>query len=394
MDAVAIIVAAGRGARAVDGKSPSQGIKQYVEIGGRSVLARSMQPFISHPFVGAVQVVIHADDAGLYEQAIVGVASGKVRPPVVGGRTRQQSVLAGLRAVSSLAPRAVLIHDAARPFVSLQDIENVRAALGSYIGAIVAAPVVDTLKRGAGEPQSITATVSRESLWRALTPQGFRFRDILQAHLQAAASDRDDFTDDASIAEAAGLSVALVEGSERNFKITTAADFERAERMIEMPAEFRTGTGFDVHKFDTGDHVWLCGVKVPHTARLSGHSDADVAMHALTDAIYGAIADGDIGAHFPPSDPQWKGVASHIFLEHARDRVKVRGGKLVNVDVTMMCEAPKIGPHRDAMRARLAEILEIDIDRVAVKATTTEQLGFTGRREGIAAMASATVRLG
>ncbi len=255
-------------------------------------------------------------------------------------------------------------------------------------------PVVDTLKHGAAGSQTILGTVARENLWRAQTPQGFRYQDILQAHLQAAASGRDDFTDDASIAEAAGFSVALVEGSERNFKITTPDDFKRAERMIEMPAEFRTGTGFDVHKFDAGDHVWLCGVKVPHIATLSGHSDADVAMHALTDAIYGAIADGDIGAHFPPSDPQWKGAASYIFLEHARDRVKARGGKLINVDVTMMCEAPKIGPHRDAMRARLAEILEIDIDRVAVKATTTEQLGFPGRREGIAAMASATVRLG
>ncbi len=390
MDAVAILVAAGRGSRAGD----LHGVKQYAEIGGRSVLARAMQPFLAHPFVEAVQVVIHSDDADLYDQAIDGITSGKLLASITGGATRQQSVLAGLRAVERLAPRVVLIHDAARPFVALQDMESVRAALRDHIGAITAVPVVDTLKHGAAGSQTILGTVARENLWRAQTPQGFRYQDILQAHLQAAASGRDDFTDDASIAEAAGFSVALVEGSERNFKITTPDDFKRAERMIEMPAEFRTGTGFDVHKFDAGDHVWLCGVKVPHIATLSGHSDADVAMHALTDAIYGAIADGDIGAHFPPSDPQWKGAASYIFLEHARDRVKARGGKLINVDVTMMCEAPKIGPHRDAMRARLAEILEIDIDRVAVKATTTEQLGFPGRREGIAAMASATVRLG
>ena len=302
--------------------------------------------------------------------------------------------MAGLRAVAEHAPDAVLIHDAARPFVSPRDIEGVHAALADAPGAIVAVPIVDTLKRGIGAPPTIATTVAREALWRAQTPQGFHYAAILKAHEQAATSGRDDFTDDASIAEAAGVSVALVEGSERNFKITTPADFARAEKEVAMAGDFRTGTGFDVHKFADGDHVWLCGVKIPHVATLAGHSDADVAMHALTDAIYGAIAEGDIGAHFPPTDPQWKGAASHIFLAHARDRVVARGGTLINVDVTMMCEAPKIGPHRDAMRARLAEILAIDVERVAVKATTTEGLGFPGRREGIAAMASATVRLG
>jgi len=389
MNTVAIIVAAGRGSRAAS----DRGVKQYVDIGRHSVLARAATPFLKHPIISHVQVVIHADDRTLYAEAMAGIASAKLLPPVSGGATRQQSVLAGLNAVRALKPNAVLIHDAARPFVSAADIDGVCTALGDHAGAIVAVPMVDTLKRGRGDPATIDATVARDSLWRAQTPQGFRFGDILTAHEQAAASGRDDFTDDASIAEAMGLSIALVEGTERNFKITTPDDFTRAQREVNMTAEFRTGTGFDVHKFADGDHVWLCGVKVLHTATLAGHSDADVAMHALTDAIYGAIAEGDIGAHFPPSDPQWKGAASHIFLTHARDRVAARGGTLVNVDVTMMCEVPKIGPHRDAMRGRLAEILEIEMARVAVKATTTEGLGFPGRREGIAAMASATVKL-
>ncbi|MFY0615454.1 MAG: bifunctional 2-C-methyl-D-erythritol 4-phosphate cytidylyltransferase/2-C-methyl-D-erythritol 2,4-cyclodiphosphate synthase [Hyphomicrobiaceae bacterium] len=389
METVAIVVAAGRGSRAMT----ERGVKQYVEIGGLSVLARALAPFLAHPLISRVQVVIHADDVDLYEKAVVGVASDKLLVPICGGATRQTSVLAGLRSVASVKPDAVLIHDAARPFVSASDIDGVFAALGHHAGAIVAVPVVDTLKRGRGEPATIDATIERRSLWRAQTPQGFRFADILSAHEAAAGSNREDFTDDASIAEAAGLRVALVEGSERNFKITTAADFARARKELKMTTEYRTGSGFDVHKFTNGDHVWLCGVKVPHTASLAGHSDADVAMHALTDAIYGALAEGDIGAHFPPSDPQWKGAASDIFLSHARDRIAARGGTLVNVDVTMMCEAPKIGPHRDAMRARLAKILEIDVARVAVKATTTEGLGFPGRREGIAATATATVRL-
>lgn len=389
METVAIVVAAGRGRRAMT----ERGVKQYVEIGGLSVLARALTPFLAHPLISRVQVVIHADDGDLYETAVAGVASDKLLAPTCGGATRQASVLAGLRSVASVKPDAVLIHDAARPFVSASDIDGVYAALGEHAGAIVAVPVVDTLKRGQGEPATIEATIERRSLWRAQTPQGFRFADILSAHEAAAGSGREDFTDDASIAEAAGLRVALVEGSERNFKITTAADFARAQKELEMTTEYRTGSGFDVHKFTDGDHVWLCGVKVPHTASLSGHSDADVAMHALTDAIYGALAEGDIGAHFPPSDPQWKGATSRIFLAHARDRIAARGGTLVNVDVTMMCEAPKIGPHRDAMRARLAKILEIDVARVAVKATTTEGLGFPGRREGIAATATATVRL-
>lgn len=389
MNTIAIIVAAGRGSRAT-GRG---GVKQYMRVGGGSVLARAAAPFLNHPAIAGVLTVIHRDDRDLYNQALADIQSGKILEPIIGGSTRQQSVLAGLRALASEAPDAVLIHDAARPFVTAAEIDGVLDSLRHNAGALVAVPLVDTLKRATGDLPTVAATVDRAALWRAQTPQGFRFAEILAAHEEAASSGRDDFTDDASIAEAAGLAVALVAGSETNFKITTADDFERAERQAAMDSEYRTGTGFDVHKFTAGDHVWLCGVKIAHAAALAGHSDADVGMHALTDAIYGAISDGDIGAHFPPNDPQWKGAASHIFLEHARDRVTARGGVLVNVDVTMMCEAPKVGPHRDTMRARLAEILAIDVARVSVKATTTEGLGFTGRREGIAAMAIATVRL-
>ena len=389
MKTVAIVVAAGRGSRAAS----DQGVKQYVEIGGTSVLVRAMRPFLAHAAISRVLVVIHADDRSLYDQAVAGVASEKLMPPIVGGATRQQSVRAGLRAIASLQPDAALIHDAARPFVSDDDVDGVCAALVNHDGAVVGLPVVDTLKRSTGAPARVEATVARTALWRVQTPQGFRFAEILAAHEAAVAAGRDDYTDDASVAEAAGLEVALIEGHERNFKITTGEDFARAQKELDMGSEYRTGTGFDVHAFADGDHVWLCGVKVPHSKTLSGHSDADVAMHALTDAIYGALAEGDIGDHFPPSDPQWKGARSDIFLAHARERVAARAGALVNVDVTIICEEPKVGPHREAMRARLAEILDIDPSRVAVKATTTEGLGFPGRREGIAAMASATVRL-
>ena len=386
----ALIVAAGRGSRAVTDK----GVKQYVSIGGEAVIAHALRAFLDHPRIGQVQVVIHRDDEGLYEAAVAGLAGAKLAPPVPGGETRQASVRLGLEALTAWHPETVLIHDAARPFVSRDDIDGVLDGLAQAAGAIVAVPVVDTLKR-AGGTGAISETVARDGLWRAQTPQGFRFDDILAAHRWAAASGRDDFTDDASIAEARGLEVRLVHGSERNFKITTHADFARAEREIRQGmVETRFGTGFDVHAFGAGESVTLCGVVIPFDRGLSGHSDADVAMHALTDAIYGAIAEGDIGAHFPPSDPQWKGASSDIFLAHARERVAARGGRIVNVDVTILCEFPKVGPHRDAMRARLAEILKIDIGRVAVKATTTERLGFTGRGEGIAAMAAATVTLG
>ena len=391
MSIAALIVAAGRGSRA-GGELP----KQYAEIAGAPVLSYTLKSFLSVDEVTDVQVVIHPDDSDHYRRAVA-VEASRLWPPVPGGATRQASVLAGLEALSGVAPRLVLIHDAARPFVSPRVIRSVIDALSAEAGAIAAVPLADTLKRQ-GPGLAIAATVERAGLWRAQTPQGFRFREILAAHRRAAAAGLLDFTDDAAVAEWAGLTVTLVEDAAENTKITTAADLAAAaERLAPAAAagnlEYRTGTGFDVHRFAAGESVWLCGVEIPHDARLDGHSDADVGLHAQTDAILGALGDGDIGQHFPPGDPRWKGAASALFLADAARRVAARGGRVVNVDVTLLCEAPRIGPFRDAMKAAIGRTLGIGPDRVGVKATTTEGLGFTGRREGIAAMASATVAL-
>jgi len=384
----ALIVAAGRGSRA-GGDVP----KQYVRIGGATVLQLAIDAFAGHPAVTTVQAVIHADDGALYA-ASLGRASQKLMEPVFGGASRQASVLAGLEALAATGPDLVLIHDAARPFLAAAMIDRVLAALAQYDGAIPALAVADTLKR-AGAGQTIAGTVDRAHLWRAQTPQGFRFARILDAHRAAAVEGVEDFTDDAAIGEWAGFPVVLVEGDAQNVKITTAADVADAQAKSEgdMVMEPRIGTGFDVHRFAEGSAVWLCGVEIPHTHKLEGHSDADVALHALTDALLGTIGDGDIGQHFPPSDPMWKGAASHVFLEDAARRVRERGGRIVNVDVTLLAEAPRIGPHRPAMQARVAQILGIAADRVGVKATTMEELGSIGRREGIVAMASALVLL-
>jgi 2-C-methyl-D-erythritol 4-phosphate cytidylyltransferase/2-C-methyl-D-erythritol 2,4-cyclodiphosphate synthase len=302
-------------------------------------------------------------------------------------------VLNGLRALVPHAPVHVLIHDAARPLVTHDVIDRVLAGLERAPAAIAAVPLADTLKR-ADAGGLIAATLPRAGLWRAQTPQGFRFDDILRAHEAAAAAGREDLTDDAAVAEWAGIPVGLVDGSETNVKLTTMEDLAMAVRALApAPGEVRTGQGFDVHRFTAGDHVWLCGLRIAHSHALEGHSDADVALHALTDALLGAIGDGDIGQHFPDSDPRWRGAASHLFLADAARRVRARGRAVTNVDVIILCEAPRIGPHREAMRARVAEILGIEVSRVAVKATTTEGLGFTGRREGIAALATATVVL-
>jgi len=386
----ALIVAAGRGTRA-----GSETPKQYARLGATSVLQEAVRAFTSHTAVDRVQVVIHADDAVPYEQSL-SLSSDKLARPVAGGASRQASVRLGLEALAAEAPERVLIHDAARPFVPAAVIDRVLAALDTHPGAVPALTVADTLKRDSGS-RTIAATVPRDGLWRAQTPQGFRFPDILSAHRNALRAARDDFTDDAAIAEWAGLSVALVEGAAQNIKLTTAEDVAEARHRIEttMTVSFepRTGTGFDVHRFTAGSSVWLCGVEIPHSHALEGHSDADVGLHALTDALLGAIGDGDIGQHFPPSDPKWKGAASHLFLADAARRVRERGGRITNVDVTLLCETPRVSPHRPAMQARIAQILRIAPDRVGIKATTTEGLGFTGRREGIAAMASALVLL-
>jgi 2-C-methyl-D-erythritol 4-phosphate cytidylyltransferase/2-C-methyl-D-erythritol 2,4-cyclodiphosphate synthase len=368
--------------------------KQYVQLEGMPVLARTLGVFLAHPAIDVVLVAIAEADGPLYDRAIAGGHS-KLAPHVLGGAIRQRSVLNGLRALAPLSPANVLIHDAARPFVTRDIVDRVLDALSRSPGAIAAVPLADTLKR-AGSGRRIEATLGRAGLWRAQTPQGFRFADILAAHERALAAGREDLTDDAAVAEWAGIPVELVEGSEANVKLTTAEDLAMAARTLSVgkaAGEVRTGQGFDVHRFAPGDHVWLCGIRIAHTQALEGHSDADVALHALTDALLGAIGDGDIGQHFPNSDPQWRGAASHLFLADAARRVRACGGTISNADITLLCEAPKIAPHRAAMRARIAGVLGIEVDRVAVKATTTEGLGFTGRREGIAALAMATVVL-
>jgi 2-C-methyl-D-erythritol 4-phosphate cytidylyltransferase / 2-C-methyl-D-erythritol 2,4-cyclodiphosphate synthase len=391
-----VIVAAGRGTRAA---GPDVALpKQYIRLAGEMVLTRTLRAFAEHPAgCPLLQVVIGPDDHHLFDEATKH-GFPRLLLPVVGGATRQASVLAGLEALMPHQPNRVLIHDAARPFVSAAVIDRVLAGLTQTPGAIAALPVADTLKRGDAHRQ-ITATVDRTGHWLAQTPQGFHFPAILSAHREAKTATRQSFTDDAAIAEWAGLAVTLTEGSAKNIKLTTHEDMILAEQALSRTApsaalpDVRTGTGFDVHKFAPGNAVWLCGIKIPFTQKLDGHSDADVGLHALTDAILGALGDGDIGSHFPPSDMQWKGAASQLFLAHARSLAEARGARISNVDVTIMCEAPKVGPHRDAMRAAIADVLRIDIGRVGVKATTTEGLGFTGRREGIAAMASATLVL-
>ena len=379
MKVAALIVAAGRGSRAGPGAP-----KQYRPLAGEPVLRRAMAAFSGHPRITSIIAVIHRDDETAYREAAAGLP--KLLDPAFGGETRQASVLAGLeRLAAAERPDLVLIHDGARPFVSARLITDCIEALATHQGALAALAVTDTIRRGkdglAGE------TVPRDGLWRAQTPQAFHFEAILDAHRKAAGGD---YTDDAAVAAAAGMEVVLVEGDEDNFKVTSAADLARAERML-SGGETRTGMGYDVHRFGPGDHVWLCGVKLPHEAGLVGHSDADAGLHAITDAILGAIGAGDIGKHFPPSDPKWKGASSDIFLAHAATLARGAGATISHVDLTLICEAPKISPYTDKMRARIAEILSIGIGRVSVKATTTEGLGFTGRREGIAAQAIATL---
>ncbi len=377
---VALVVGAGRGSR-LGGDVP----KQYRSVGGIPIIRRTFEAFLRHRGVDVIRPVIHPDDYDLFSDAISGL---DVLPPVNGGSTRQDSVRLGLESLVDLSPDFVLIQDAARPLLDGAIIDRVLAALRDHHGAIPAVPVADTLKR-VGADGRIGQTVARSGLWRAQTPQGFQFGSILTAHR---ATRGLDLTDDAAVAENAGLDVVVVEGSEDNMKVTTAGDLLRAERIVGIP-EFRTGSGFDVHRFCAGDHVTLCGVRIPCDAGLEGHSDADVAFHALTDALLGAVGCGDIGQHFPPTEPRWRGADSAIFLAAARDRINAMSGSIVNIDVTIICQLPKIGPHRTAMTERLAEVLSIPATRINVKATTTEGLGFTGRGEGIAAQASATVRL-
>jgi 2-C-methyl-D-erythritol 4-phosphate cytidylyltransferase/2-C-methyl-D-erythritol 2,4-cyclodiphosphate synthase len=385
LQVAAIVLAAGRGLRA-GGDVP----KQYRHIAGEPVIRASLAAFGRHPEIGRVQPVINPEDFGLFQTATRGL---DLLSPVQGGATRQTSVRAGLEALALVAPDLVLVHDAARPFVSTTLISRAIAAVKKTGAAIPAVEVTDTIKR-VDTGGRVCETLDRAALRSVQTPQAFHFSGLLDAHRRAAAAGRDDFTDDAALAEWAGLPVTVFAGEAGNIKLTSADDFARAQAAhLTALGDIRTGNGFDVHAFAEGDHVWLAGIRIPHSQGLLGHSDADAPLHALVDAILGALADGDIGQHFPPSDPQWRGAPSHVFLKFAAERVRARGGGIAHLDLTIVCEAPRIGLHRDAMRARIAEITGIAADRVGVKATTSERLGFTGRSEGIVAMATATVRL-
>ena len=354
------------------------------------MLRQSLVMFVEHPNVGLVQPVIHPDDMAMFQISASGL---DVLQPAFGGATRQVSVRAGLEALEAHAPDFVLVHDAARPFASAALASRAIDAVRRSSGAIPALPVTDTVKQVDGN-ERVTATLDRAALRLVQTPQAFAYPALLDAHRKAAAEGRGDFTDDAALAEWAGLAVTAFAGELGNIKITTPEDFARTQAAtFATLGDVRAGSGIDVHAFGPGDHVTLGGIRIPHDQALVGHSDADVALHALTDAILGALADGDIGAHFPPSDPQWRGASSDRFLRFAAERVAARGGRIAHLDLNIVCEAPRIGPHRDAMREAIARLAGIDVNRVAVKATTSERLGFTGRGEGIAAYATATVRL-
>lgn len=381
----ALIVGAGRGRR-FGGDIP----KQYCSIDGEVVLRRTLLKFLNHPDVDEVACVINPEDLDLYVSATEGLS---LSPWVAGGRRRRDSVRLGLEGLANGGQSfdKVLVHDAVRPFVSPATISKVLKALEDHDGAIPALDVTDTVKR-IGPDNRILETVPRTNLRRAQTPQGFRFETILDIHGRFL--ETEELTDDSALLEAAGKDCVVVEGQETNIKITTKADMKLATTAPEnIILETRTGFGFDVHRLTPGDGIVLCGVPIPHNLKLKGHSDADVAMHALADAILGAIGEGDIGTHFPPSEPRWKGAASRIFVERARDLVSRRQGRIVHVDVTIICEEPKVQPHRNVMRKSLGECLNLSPDRVSIKATTSEGLGFTGRKEGIAAQAVASVSL-
>ncbi len=392
MPVVALIVAAGRGSRAGGGVP-----KQYRLLAGRPVLARTLESFLTHPLVDRVCVVIHPDDNGPYDTAVASLApplAKRLTPPAKGGETRQDSVRLGLEGLGEPDGAVVLVHDAARPFVDAALIDRAIGA-GESGAAVPGVPVTDTIKM-IDPDGDVAVTPDRSSLRAIQTPQAFRYGPLLAAHRRAAEAGLHGFTDDGALAEWAGLTVQVFEGEPHNIKLTHPADFAEAERRLKdeaMTYVTRLGTGFDVHAFAQGDHVWLGGVRVPHDRGVLAHSDGDVILHALTDAVLGALADGDIGTHFAPSDAQWRGASSDRFLAHAVGLVRQRGGIVDHLDTTLLCETPRLGPHREAMRQRIAEIAGLRLDQVSLKATTTEKLGFIGRREGIAAQAAATIRL-
>ena len=381
----AIVVAAGRGLR-LGGERP----KQYLLVGDEPVVRRSLRLFCDHAQVDHVQPVIHPDDDDLFKAAAQGFT---LLPPTAGGATRQESVYAGLRALTSQSPEIVLVHDAARPSASSALVSRAIIAARTHGAAVPGLPVADTIKTVDAAGRVLT-TLDRAALRSVQTPQAFSYQQLLAAHKRAEAAGRNDFTDDAALAEWAGLAVTIFDGEAGNVKLTTTEDLARAKHAhAEALTDMRTGSGFDVHTFGDGDHVMLGGVRIAHSRGVVGHSDADVALHALTDAVLGALADGDIGTHFPPSDERWRGASSDQFLAFAVERVRARGGEITLLDTTVLCELPRVGPHREAIRARISSIAGISPDRVSIKATTMEQMGFIGRSEGIAALATASIRL-
>jgi 2-C-methyl-D-erythritol 4-phosphate cytidylyltransferase/2-C-methyl-D-erythritol 2,4-cyclodiphosphate synthase len=387
--AAVVIVAAGRGERA----GIADGPKQYRTIGGRPVVSHTLEAFLSHPRIGRIIVAIHPDDDELFRASTSGFEDGRITA-IHGGATRQESTRLALRALRDDAPAKVLIHDAVRPFVDPGLIDRTIDAIDERQGALPAMQVADTLKRKNGEG-NVGETVPRAGLHAAQTPQGFPYWPILAAHEKAFQLGKQDFTDDAAVAEWAKIPVRIVTGSPDNMKLTWARDMVVADQRLgggrQAFPDVRTGNGYDVHSFEPGDHVTLCGVKIPHGKKLSGHSDADVGLHALTDALLATCGAGDIGTHFPPSDAKWKGAASSLFVEHAAAIVRSNGGRIANADITLICEAPRIGPYREAMVVAIASMLKISGDRISIKATTNERLGFIGREEGIAAIATASV---
>jgi 2-C-methyl-D-erythritol 4-phosphate cytidylyltransferase/2-C-methyl-D-erythritol 2,4-cyclodiphosphate synthase len=388
-----LIVAAGRGERA---GGAAEGPKQYRLIGDRPVLSHTIDAFLAWPGCGPVMVVIHPDDVDLYEAVAEATSDPARLRRTFGAATRQTSVLAGLEAMANLGVGHVMIQDGVRPFVSHDLLDRITGALQAGARAVLpATKVADTLKRGSADG-FVADTVSRDGLYAAQTPQSFDYAFILDAHRRASQAGVTTLTDDAAIAEWAGAPVRLVDGDRGNVKLTLKADIDMADRMLAQTSlpDIRTGNGYDVHQLVPGDSVTLCGITIPHDFTLKGHSDADVALHALTDALLATCGAGDIGDHFPPSDPQWRGAASRIFLEHAAKIVRDHGGTIMNADISLIAEAPKIGPHRQTMRQFLSDCLGIELERCSVKATTNEKIGFIGRGEGIAAIATATVAFG
>lgn len=380
MTTIALIVAAGSGTRTGLGRP-----KQFQPIAGKPMVRHAVEALLRHPRVDGVRVVIGPGQEAEFADAIIGLPVG---PPIIGGEERQDSVRLGLHALAPDEPRTVLIHDAARPFCPPEVVDRLLDALGTSDGAVPGLPATDTLVRAPGG--QVGAPVDRDGMFRLQTPQAFSFPIIRDMHERMAGQR---FTDDVTLAREAGLLIAVVPGDERLFKVTHPDDFARAEQALAARLVTRTGMGFDVHAFGGPGPVILGGISIPHERGLAGHSDADVVLHTITDALLGAAGEGDIGHHFPPSDERWRGAASDHFLAHAAALIRARGGAIDFVDATVICEAPKIGPHREAMRARIAEILLLPVTRVSVKATTTERLGFTGRGEGIAAQAVATIRM-